>query len=98
MSPAEAVELPIASTGELWAFDGRCPHETKPCKGSVKDRLSIIFFQAARGWKATPDTTARLVDLGFVPAVTMEDASRFDTKFGVLTGGDAYTSWRVTDS
>ena len=98
LSPAQAVELPIASTSELWAFDGRCPHETKPCKSSVTDRLSIIFFQASRGWKADPDTTSRLCDLGFVPAATMEDAARFDAKFGVLTGGDAYTCWRVTDT
>ena len=98
LSPAHAVELPIASTSKLWAFDGRCPHETKPCKGSVNDRLSIIFFQTARGWKAAPDTTSRLRDLGFVPAATVEDAARFDNRFKVLTGEDAYYAWNVNDT
>ena len=97
LSPKEAVEIPIASSGQLWAFDGRCPHETKPYKGAVQDRLSIIFFQAARGWKATSDTTSRLFELGFVPAVTEDEATRFDSRFELLTGGEACTSWRVSD-
>ena len=96
LSPVDAVEVPIASKRHLWAFDGRCPHETKPYGGDISNRLSIIYFQAARGWKASSDATARLTDLGFVPADSVEDAARFDTQFGMLTGGAAYTSWHVT--
>ena len=98
LTPASAVEIPIASRRHLWAFDGRCPHETKPYQEDVNSRLSIIYFQSARGWKASSPTTARLVDMGFNPAASNDDAQRFDTQFDVLTGGSSYTSWRVTQS
>ena len=98
LTPDSAVEIPISSRRHLWAFDGRCPHETKPYADDMKNRLSIIWFQSCRGWKASSDTTARLVDLGFNPAASQDEAQRFDAKFNVLTGGDSYTSWRVTQS
>ena len=96
LSQSDAVEIPIASHRHLWTFDGRCPHEVKPYTSNVSNRLSVIFFQAARGWKASADTTACLVDLGFVPASSLEDAAAFDSRFALLTGGSAFTSWELT--
>ena len=98
LSPRDAVEIPISSTRCLWAFDGRCPHETKPYEADVANRLSVIFFQSSRGWKASSETTARLTELGFVPATSLEDASAFDSRFRVLTRDAAYTSWRVSNA
>ena len=95
---SDAIEVPISSRRHLWSFDGRCPHEVKPYKGNVANRLSVIFFQAARGWKASDDTTARLVDLGFVPASTLEDAATFDSRFALLTGDSSYASWQLTST
>ena len=98
LSSEHAVEIPIASRRHLWAFDGRCPHETKPYQEDVGSRLSIIFFQSARGWKASSQTTARLIDLGFNPAASVHEATKFDSQFDVLTGGTSHMSWRVTQT
>ena len=96
LSYEDAVELPISTGRRLYAFDGRSPHEVKRYDGDVSNRLSIIFFLSARGWKAEPPTTARLRELGFVPASDSEDASSFESRFDVLTAGMTYTSWKVS--
>ena len=91
----EAVELPIASSRRMYAFDGRRPHEVRPYAGEIKDRLSIVFFLSARGWLAEPSTLQRLSDLGFVPAASAEEAELFEQRFDTFTGGEAYASWKL---
>ena len=89
------MKLPVASGKRMYAFDGRCPHEVKPYSGDVSERLSIVFFLSARGWNADAGTLRKLVDLGFVPAADAEEAQAFEGRFDILTGGGAYTSWKL---
>ena len=91
----DAVELPIANSGRLYAFDGTRPHETGPYGGNISSRLSIMYFQSARGWQAPPATIDGLSNLGFVPAVTEADAQDFANRFEVLSCGCSYTSWKL---
>ena len=94
LSAEDAVELPIANSSRLYAFNGTCPHETCQYGGDdVSDRLSIIFFQSARGWAAPQTTREELSTLGFVPAASESDAEDFAQRFDVLAGGRGYASW-----
>ena len=96
LSVEDAVELPIASSRRLYAFDGTRPHETCQYGGDdVSNRLSIIFFQSARGWAAPQSTLSELSTLGFVPAVSESDAEEFAQRFELLAGDRGYTSWRL---
>ena len=91
----DAVELPIASRKKMFAFDGTCPHEVKHYAGDVSSRMSIIFFQNARGWRADSGTTNRLRELGFVPAASAEDAEAFAGRFEKLSSGTNWHSWKL---
>ena len=94
LSAEDAIELPIASPSRLYAFDGARPHETCQCGGDdISNRLSIIFFQSARGWAAPQTTLENLSSLGFVPAASESDAEDFAQRFDVLAGGRGYASW-----
>ena len=96
LSAEDAVELPIASPSRLYAFDGTRPHETCQYGGDdISNRLSIIFFQSARGWAAPQTTRENLSSLGFVPAVSESDAEDFAHRFELLSGGRGHTSWRL---
>ena len=96
LSVEDAVELPIADTRRLYAFDGTRPHETCQYGGDdVPNRLSIIFFQSARGWVAPQATLQELTTLGFVPAVSESDAEDFVQRFEVLAGSRGYASWKL---
>ena len=97
LSVEDGVELPIATSRRMYAFDGTRPHETAQYAGNVSTRLSIIYFQSARGWKASQTTTDSLVDLGFAPAVTAADAEDFAQRFDLLSRGCGYASWRLRE-
>ena len=94
----DAVELAISSRKKVFAFDGTCPHEVKQYHGDVASRMSIIFFQSSRGWRADDATTARLRELGFVPATSAEDAESFADRFKTFSAGRNWNSWPVESS
>ena len=96
LSMEDAVELPIANTDHLYAFDGTKPHETCQYGGDdISNRLSIVFFQSARGWAAPQNTLENLLSLGFVPAVSESDAEDFAYRFELLSGGRGHTAWKL---
>ena len=92
----EAVELHIANKKKMFSFDGTCPHQVKPYEGDVSSRMSIVFFQNARGWRADPQTRERLLELGFSPAASEEDAESFATRFERMSGGGNWHSWKLS--
>ena len=92
----DAIELPIASRKRMFAFDGTCPHEVKPYDGDVSSRMSIVFFQNARGWRADSSTHSQLQELGFSPAASEEDADAFATRFEELSRGNSWCSWKLS--
>ena len=92
----DAVELPISSRKKMFAFDGTCPHEVKHYAGDVSARMSIIFFQNARGWRADSSTSTQLQELGFSPASSAEDAQSFADRFENLSSGSNWRSWKLT--
>ena len=91
----DAVELPIARSDRLVVFDGTRPHETGQHKGDVSKRLSIVFFQSARGWHAPAHVTEELSNLGFMPAASEDDAADFANRFELLSYGGSYASWKL---
>ena len=95
LSAEDAVELSIANSNRLYAFDGTRPHETGPYGGNVSTRLSVVFFQSARGWQAPPATIDGLTNIGFVPAASESDAQDFANRFESLSYGGGYASWKL---
>ena len=87
--------MPIASKNRMFAFDGTCPHEVKDYAGDVGARMSIIWFQNARGWRADASTGEKLQELGFKPAASAEDADAFAARFDRLSCGNNYHSWKL---
>ena len=95
LSLDDALLLPISRSNRLFAFDGTLPHETAEYTGDLNQRFSIVFFQSARGWNASADTSTRLEELGFRPAASQEDAKDFADRFERLSQGDSHVSWKL---
>ena len=70
-------------------------HETVQYTGNVSNRLSIVFFQSSRGWRAPQADIDSLGKLGFVPAASQSDAAEFAQQFEVLSRRRGYASWEL---
>ena len=95
---ADAVSLSIASPDRMYAFDGTRPHETAAYNGKIEERFSIVYFLNNRGWHAPSATTAQLVELGFQPASSADEAAEFAERFESVSRGKHFTHWRLQDA
>ena len=80
----------------MYAFDGTKPHETAEYSGDMESRLTIVFFQANRGWKAPAGTFHELAELDFNPASSEQDAEGFSSRFDELSEERSRASWKLT--
>ena len=93
-----ATLLDLRNSQRMVMFDGTYPHETKKYQTSESERYSLVFFMTKKGWEASTRVHNNLLELGFNPATTEEEAETFEKAFDVLSTGRKWYQWTLPTS